>query len=68
MKTTSNQTLSKDQNNEKISQALDKIKVDSAKVTENGKKNISKCTNKVNESKVIEISMSTSLATTAKTK
>ena len=37
LKPTSNQTISKDQNNEKISQALDKIKVVSSKVTENGK-------------------------------
>ena len=38
LKPTSSQTLSLDQLNEKMSQALGKIKVASAKVTENGKK------------------------------
>ena len=58
LKPTSNQTLSKDQINEKMSQALDKIKVASAKVTENGKTLVN-VPNKVNESEVKETLMST---------
>ena len=53
LKPTSSQTFSKDQFNEKISQALDKIKVSSAKVTENRKK-IVKLPNKEIESEVNE--------------
>ena len=58
LKPTSNQTLSKDQINEKMSQALDKIKVASAKFTENGKILVNVPT-KVNESEVKEKLMST---------
>ena len=58
LKPTSNQTPSKDQINEKMSQALDKSKVASAKVTENGKILVNVPT-KVNESEVKETLMST---------
>ena len=58
LKPTSNQTLSKEQINEKMSQALDKIKVASSKVTKNGKI-LMNVPNKVNGSEVKETLMST---------
>ena len=58
LKPTSNQTLSKDQINETMSQPLDKIKVASAKVTEKGKILVN-VLNKVNEIEVKETLMST---------
>ena len=57
-KPTSSQTLSKDQINEKMSQALDKIKLASAKFTEIGKIFVN-VPNKLNESEVKETLMST---------
>ena len=58
LKPNSSQTLSKDQINEKISQALHKIKVACAKFTEN-RKILVNVPNKVNESEVKETLMST---------
>ena len=58
LKPNSKQTLSKDQINEKMSQALDKIKVASAKVTKNGKILV-KVPHKGNESEAKETLMST---------
>ena len=58
LKPTSSQTLLKDQINEKMSRALDKIKVARAKVTKN-RKILVNVPNKLNESEVKEILMST---------
>ena len=58
LKSTSNPTLAKDQINEKMSQGLDKIKVASAKITDNGKI-LLHIPNKVNENEVEKTLMST---------
>ena len=64
LKPISSETLSKDQINEKMSQALVKIKVASAKFTVNGKILVNEV-NKVNVSEVKETLMFTLLATFA---